>query len=45
MYEDNFLTFPQPSATFLFQEINHFNAIVTTKSTHDESLEVCPRGT
>ncbi len=44
-YEDKISTFPQPSATLVFQEINGLNAIVTTSSTYDEPLEVCPRGT
>jgi hypothetical protein len=44
-YEDELATFPQPSAVLVFQEINHLNAIVTTRSTYDEPLEVCPRGT
>ncbi len=47
-YKDEISTFPQPSAALFFQEINHLNAIVTTRSTYDEHLEVfevCPRGT
>ncbi len=44
-YEDKISTFPPPNAALVFQEINHLNAIVTMKSTYDEPLEVCPRGT
>ena len=44
-YEDKISTFPQPSAALVFQEINHLNANVTRRSTYDEPLEVCPRGT
>jgi hypothetical protein len=47
-YKDKVLTFSQPSATLVFQEINHLKAIVTTRSTYDEHLEVfevCLRGT
>jgi hypothetical protein len=44
-YEDKTSTFPQPSATLFFQEINQLNAIVTMRSTYNEPLEVCPKGT
>jgi hypothetical protein len=46
-YKDKLSTFPQPSAALFFQEINHLNAIVTTRSTYNEHLEVfevCPKG-
>jgi hypothetical protein len=41
-YEEKFPTFPQPSAMLFFQEIDRFNAIVTTRSTYNEPLEICP---
>ncbi len=44
-YEDEFPTFTQPSAVLFFQEIDRFNAIVTTRSTYDEPLEICPQRT
>jgi hypothetical protein len=44
-YEDELPTYPQPSAALVFQEINRLNAIITMRSTYDEPLEVCPRGT
>jgi hypothetical protein len=44
-YKGELSTLPQPSATLVFQEINHLNAIITTRSTYDEPLEVCPRRT
>jgi hypothetical protein len=44
-YKEELSMFPQPSTVLVFQEINHLNAIVTTRSTYDEPLEVCPRGT
>jgi hypothetical protein len=36
-YKDEFPMFPQPSAALLFQEIDHFNAIVT-QGLHTMSL-------
>ncbi len=42
-YKDNFSAFPQPSAMFLLQKINRFNAIVTMRSTHNESLDMSQR--
>ena len=44
-YKNELSMFSQPSAMLIFQEINHLNAIVTTRSTYDEPLEVSPRGT
>ncbi len=44
-YEDTFPKFPQPSAMLLFQEIDRFNAIVTTRFTYNESLKIFPRQT
>jgi hypothetical protein len=41
-YKDEFPMFPQPSAVLFFQEIDHFNTIVTKRSTYNEPLEICP---
>ena len=41
-YKDKMLTFPQQSAMFLLQETSCLNAIVTTRSTYDESRKICP---
>ncbi len=41
-YEDEFLLFPQPSTGLFFQEIDHFDAIVTPRSTYNEPLKICP---
>jgi hypothetical protein len=44
-YEDEISMLPQPSAALFFQEIDLLNAIVTTRSTYDEPLEICPQQT
>jgi hypothetical protein len=37
--------FPQRSTVFFLQETSGLNAIVTTRSTYDESRKICPRRT
>ncbi len=44
-FEDQVPTFYQPSAALDFQETNSDNAYITTWSSPNEPLEVCPRGT
>ncbi len=44
-YKDQILTVPQWSATFLCQETSHLNAIITMRSTYNESCKICPRRT
>ncbi len=44
-YEDKISMFPQQSAAFLLQETSCLNAIITTKSTYNESHKICPRRT
>ncbi len=43
--EDKISTFSKRSAIFILQKTCHLNAIVTTRSTYNESREVCPRRT
>jgi hypothetical protein len=38
-YKEKFPMFPQPSTMFFFQEIDCFNAILTTTSTYNEPLK------
>jgi hypothetical protein len=41
-YKEEFTMFPQPSTALFFQEIDRFNAIITTRSTYNKPLEICP---
>jgi hypothetical protein len=36
---------PQQNATFHIQETYHLNALNTTRSTYNEPLKICTRGT
>jgi hypothetical protein len=44
-YKDEISMFSQQNAMFLLQESSRLNAMVTTRSTYNESCKICPRRT